>query len=164
MHQDKLDETLKSDQLIVVCSVCGLELAEGTVICPNDGTVVREQELSQKIRESYEILSVVGSGGMGVVYKARHQILNKLVAIKMLKSGHFNEASLQRLLREGRAASALLHPNIIATHDLGITEFGQPFMVMDYLEGISLAEKLKQGKLSAFLRQVGSGNNDASSQ
>ncbi len=148
--RDENEVTLKVSSVASACPTCGLKLAEGSTICPSDGTILDNNDsMMQRIKETYEILEVVNSGGMGVIYKARHRILQKLVAIKMLKPGHFHEAALVRFQREGKIAAALSHPNIVAINDFGVTEFGQPFMVMEFVKGVSLADKIREkGSLS----------------
>jgi len=150
LSQNDLDSTLHNASTNVVCPTCGLALAEGGVICPADGTIVDSGDSTlQRIRDSYDITGVIASGGMGVVYKATHRILQKTVAIKMLKPGQFNETALLRFQREGKIASTLAHPNIVGVNDFGVTEFGQPFMIMEYVDGVSLAQTIKEsGSLS----------------
>ena len=93
----------------------------------------------------YELLGTVGAGGMGVIYKARQTILNKLVAIKTLHAHLVAPQAIRRFQIEGKVASSLQHPNIIAIHDFGMTNDGVPFMVMDYIEGETLAESISNG-------------------
>ncbi len=91
----------------------------------------------------YEIISVVGKGGMSFVYKATHLLLRKTVAIKTLLPHLTVQAtSLQRFQQEAQAASNLKHPNIIAIHNFGTTPDGEPYLVMDYVEGSSIAEEI----------------------
>ena len=92
--------------------------------------------------QGYEIQGVLGRGGMGVVYKARHLRLNRTVALKMLLAGaHAGPESRGRFLREAEAVAGLRHPNIVQVHDLGDQE-GQPFFTMEFVEGGNLAQKL----------------------
>src|SRR5437762_211407 len=93
----------------------------------------------------YEVLSGLGAGGMGEVYKARDTRLDRTVALKVITpelaaSSEFR----QRLEREARAASSLNHPHICALHDIGRQD-GVDFLVLEYLEGETLASRLKQG-------------------
>jgi serine/threonine protein kinase len=92
--------------------------------------------------ERYEILAVRGQGGMGVVYKARHILLRRLVAIKLLSCANVSEYDLKRFEQEARSASHLSHPNIVDIHDFGITADSQAYLVMDYLDGPSLEDVL----------------------
>ena len=95
----------------------------------------------------YEIQSPLGAGGMGEVYRARDPRLERTVAIKILPS-HLssNEELKARFEREARAASALNHPNICHLYDIGLQD-GTAFLVMEYLEGESLADRLRKGAL-----------------
>ncbi len=90
----------------------------------------------------YEIVSLLGAGGMGEVYKAHDPRLNRTVAIKVLPQHAAGDADRrERLLREARTASALNHPNIVTIHDI-LSAAGQDCIVMEYVEGSTLAEKI----------------------
>ena len=95
----------------------------------------------------YEIVSAVGAGGMGEVYKARDTRLDRTVAIKVLASHLTENPELrQRFEREARAISSLSHAHICTLHDVGHQD-GVDFLVMEYLEGESLAQRLARGPL-----------------
>ena len=97
----------------------------------------------------YEILSPLGAGGMGEVYRARDTRLDRTVAVKVLNSQLIVSAELKaRFEREAKVISQLSHPNICVLHDIG-SENGTDFLVMEFLEGESLNEKLKRGPLPA---------------
>jgi eukaryotic-like serine/threonine-protein kinase len=87
----------------------------------------------------YRVVSLIGRGGMGVVYKARDSRLERHVAIKLLTEALIQGTERARFEREARAASALNHPNICSVHDVGEFE-GHPFLVMELLEGRTLRE------------------------
>jgi hypothetical protein len=90
----------------------------------------------------YELLSELGRGGMGVVYKARQTKLNRLVALKMiLAGGHAGAADLARFQTEAEAIARLQHPNIVQVHEVGEHE-GKPFFSLEFCAGGSLARKL----------------------
>ncbi len=92
----------------------------------------------------YELLSVIGAGGMGVIYLARQIFLDRLVAIKMLKSNLASAKARMRFHQEGKAASALHHPVIVAINDFGIDELDRPYMVMEHVQGVTLSEVIKE--------------------
>jgi eukaryotic-like serine/threonine-protein kinase len=90
----------------------------------------------------YEIISPVGAGGMGEVYRARDARLNRDVAIKVLPAAFARDPErLRRFLQEAQAIAALNHPNILAIHDFGEHE-GSPYLVTEFLEGETLRERL----------------------
>jgi Tol biopolymer transport system component len=94
----------------------------------------------------YEILSLIGSGGMGEVYRARDTRLDRIVAIKIISDGEAaSPAVRERFDREARAIALLSHPNICTLHDIGHHE-GTAFLVMEYLEGETLAARLSRQK------------------
>src|SRR5438093_12477758 len=93
----------------------------------------------------YEILSPLGAGGMGEVYKARDSRLGREVAIKVLPASFSADPDrLHRFEQEARAAAGLNHPNILAVHDIG-TEANAPFIVSELLEGQTLRDRLLAG-------------------
>src|SRR6266705_280559 len=95
----------------------------------------------------YEIVGPVGAGGMGEVYRARDTRLDRIVAIKILPA-HLsqNAEAKQRFDREARAISSLSHPNICHLYDVGQQD-GISYLVMEYLEGETLADRLRKGPL-----------------
>ena len=95
----------------------------------------------------YEILSAIGAGGMGEVYRARDTRLERIVAVKILPDHLSDRAELrERFEREARTIASLNHPHICTLHDIGHQD-GTDFLVMEYLEGETLAERLKKGPL-----------------
>src|SRR3954462_13672587 len=90
----------------------------------------------------YEVVSAIGAGGMGEVYRARDTRLDRAVAIKVLPSHLSQSPELrQRFDREAKAISSLSHPNICTLHDVGHQD-GVDYLVMEFLEGESLAQRL----------------------
>jgi serine/threonine protein kinase/tetratricopeptide (TPR) repeat protein len=90
----------------------------------------------------YEILGELGRGGMGVVYKARHTTLKRLVALKMiLAGGHAAASELARFLAEAQAVARLQHPNIVQVHEIGEKD-GLPYFSLEYVDGGTLAKRL----------------------
>ncbi len=96
----------------------------------------------------YEILGKLGSGGMGVVFRAWDERLHREVAIKVLQDNYKMPGMRERFLQEARAASGLNHPNICTIFDIGEQD-GDPYLVMELLEGETLNERIARGALSA---------------
>ena len=95
----------------------------------------------------YEIQSPLGAGGMGEVYRARDTRLDRTVAIKVLTSHLSDNPELkQRFEREAKAISSLNHSNICTLHDVG-SQDGVDFLVMEHLEGETLAQRMRKGPL-----------------
>ena len=97
----------------------------------------------------YEILSPIGAGGMGEVYKARDTRLDRSVAVKVLPAGMASDPQVrERFEREARSISALNHPNICTVHDVGrhrVADQDVDYLVMEYLDGETLAARLTRG-------------------
>ncbi|MEQ9320199.1 MAG: protein kinase, partial [Polyangiaceae bacterium] len=85
----------------------------------------------------YRLTSVLGSGGMGAVWLAHNQVLHVDVALKLIRADLASAHTAERLLREARATARLKHPSIVQFHDFGESERGDPFIVMEVLEGES---------------------------
>ena len=101
-------------------------------------------EAGRVLGRRYEILEEIGSGGMAIVYKARDYKLSRLVAIKVLKQEFaLDETILSKFKKEALAAGSLTHPNIVAVYDLG-HEIGCDYIVMEYIDGITLKEYIKR--------------------
>jgi DNA-binding NarL/FixJ family response regulator/tRNA A-37 threonylcarbamoyl transferase component Bud32 len=99
--------------------------------------------------DRYIIEEAIGCGGMSTVYKAKHRLMERIVAIKTLHQRLLTEENqVKRFYQEAKAASSLNHRNIITMFDFGVTSDGVPFLVMDYIDGKSLAELLEQQALS----------------
>src|SRR5262245_34895901 len=119
-------------------------ISEGDLPPPED-TAPEQQETSSGDRllvAGYEILEVLGRGGMGIVYQARQVKLKRLVALKMILSGgHAGPAELARFRTEAEAVARLQHPNIVQIYEVGEQD-GRPFFSLEYVDGGSLAQKL----------------------
>jgi len=101
------------------------------------------QLVGRLIRNTYQVEALLGSGGMGAVFRVRHMRTGRRYALKMLL-GDATVESFKRFEREATAASSLGHPGIIAVHDFDRSEEGIPFLVMDLLEGETLAARLER--------------------
>ena len=111
---------------------------------------LRENDLNSQKPEKigkYDVLDVLGRGGMGVVYRARDSRLGRIVAIKMLTEGFSGNAEmLQRFYREASQTGALRHNNIVIVYDAGDQD-GEPYIVMEYVEGEPLDKAIKRQRL-----------------
>jgi serine/threonine protein kinase len=127
-----------------------LQFAADALLCPHDGAFLQmasDPLIGTLLEERYRMQSVLGSGGMSVVYKAKHELMDRLVAIKMLKSSLIDQAgAVERFKQEARAQSRLSHPNLAVAFDFGLLSDGKPFLVMDFIPGISLEELLRSEK------------------
>lgn len=96
---------------------------------------------------AYELLEEIGRGGMGVVYKARQEGLDRIVAIKMILASHLaSPEHVRRFQIEAKAAAGLRHPHIVHIHEVGQFH-GQHYFAMEYVEGASLAQRIAQGPI-----------------
>jgi serine/threonine protein kinase len=148
------------------CPKCGTEVQEGARFCPSCGTQVRVKSparpapddpyLGQLLDKKYHIDELLGVGGMGRVYKATQLALDKLVCVKVLRSGMMQDDTLVgRFHREARAASRLNHPNSIAVTDFGqAQEDGSLYMVMEYVPGKDLGKVIREERPIAEKRII----------
>lgn len=98
-----------------------------------------------KMPPQYELLQRIGRGGMGIIFKARHRFTGAQLAIKFLHANLVQDAEARkRFLFEAKTAMYLKHANIIQVHDFGISEGSVPYLVMDWIDGISLARKIER--------------------
>lgn len=105
-------------------------------------------EAARAASERLEIVEQIGKGGMAVVYKAMHLVMNKPVAVKLLLPHLTSDpTSLKRFQQEAQATATLSHANIVHIHDCGLTE-GQAFIIMDFVDGKSLEQIIREEKLT----------------
>jgi TPR repeat protein/serine/threonine protein kinase len=101
----------------------------------------------------YQILQRLGQGGMGVLYLARDPVIERFVVIKVLRQGLDDDELRERFTREARSAGRLRHINIVTIFDVGDCE-GQPFIAMDYIRGVTLAELIRGGAALPLARKL----------
>jgi serine/threonine protein kinase/tetratricopeptide (TPR) repeat protein len=146
----------------LVCVTCKRTFATDDIkLCPDDRTLLvrpkADANIGTVLSGLYEIVSTLGRGGTSVVYKARHQLMDRLVAIKMLLwSGDtiHDDKKIRRFQQEARTTSRLNHPNIATLYDFGISPHGQPYLVMEYLEGQSLEDIIMTDGRLPYARAV----------
>jgi eukaryotic-like serine/threonine-protein kinase len=111
--------------------------------------------------DRFEIVRILGRGGMGVVYLARDRQLDRLVALKVVEGAELDGEARRRLQSEARAVASIRHPNVATVYEVGQTADGLPFIAMEYCEGPTLAqvsrEVVKSDRLLAIARQIASG-------
>ncbi len=115
------------------------------------------------LAETYEVTRLIGRGGMGAVWEARHvRLPGKRVAVKVLLGAAAGDReAYARFRRESEIASQIGHPNIVAVHDFNVLPSGTPYLVLEFLEGEDLAARLSRGRIPldealGLLRQIGS--------
>ncbi len=115
-----------------------------------DLVATEDPHVGQVFDGRYEIISRIGEGGMGVVYRARQIAMDRPIALKVLRaSRQTQEAAIARFLREMRTTSRIRHPNVVNVFDFGETEDGEFFLAMELIEGETLKERLDRvGTLS----------------
>lgn len=117
------------------------EVSEPSPATPAPGTIPSARTLG-----AYELLEEAGRGGMGIIYKARQTVLNRVVALKLLREGNrATPDAIRRFRREAESAARLRHPHIVGVHEMGEVD-GTPFYTMDYVEGTSLDDAVREGR------------------
>src|SRR5690606_20055183 len=150
------------------CPVCLGRFPVSFKVCPHDASELEDapeledEVVGQRLGGTYEIVRVIGEGGMGRVYEARHTRLpNKRYAVKLLHPELARQQDVMaRFQREAEAASGLTHPNVVSVVDVDCTSDGTPYIVAELLEGQQLGEFLDQvgrltpGRAVAVVRQI----------
>jgi serine/threonine-protein kinase len=135
------------------CPTCHAVFRGGFLRCPRDGALLSSADVDPLVgtvlAERYQIESVIGEGGIGRVYRARHVRMSRRFAIKVpFGELGYDDKVRARFLQEAEATSRLQHPNVIGVVDVGETAAGLLYMAMDLAEGVSLAEVIFQGPLA----------------
>ncbi|MFO0579568.1 MAG: protein kinase [Polyangia bacterium] len=130
------------------------------LFCPRDGTRLIESAkpppedtlVGRVIAGRFVLERRLGKGGMGLVYLANHNVLRRMFAVKLLRREFVsNERALARFFREARVASSVDHPNIVSIYDYGQTEKGEPYLVMEYVEGTLLYKHVVESRTRNLL-------------
>lgn len=130
------------------CPACNREFKEQMLFCPFDAQGLVEIEENTLFDDKYRLEAKIGEGGMGKVYKATHVHMDTTVAIKMLNPDLVSDqTAVERFRREARAAAQIKHPNAVEVTDFGVTrDSGTVYIVMEFLTGVDLREKLRRLK------------------
>jgi WD40 repeat protein len=127
----------------VLCSSCG-----STFRIESETTATWSNSLQDRTLGKFQLLEAVGAGAFGTVYKARDPQLDRTVALKVPRSGNWPDGQeLDRFLREARSTAQLRHAHIVPVHEVGQAD-GTPYLVCDFVEGVTLADRLTAGRLS----------------
>ena len=156
------------------CPKCGAEYPDATTLCPSDGVALEKTDdslLGQVLAGKYRIDERLSEGGMGTVYRGTHVLMDKTVAVKVLRASlAADEKIVARFSREARAASKILHPHALSVTDFGEDEKGTVFLVMEFLSGQTLKELIRREgpmplpRVVEIMRQVGGALDEAHSQ
>ncbi len=127
-----------------ICPRCHLHYHEDETRCLVDGAEleeVRDPRVGMVLGGRYVLEDVLGEGGMATVYRARHNLVERPCAVKILHPELSKDSTLrERLRREARSAAAISHPNVVEIYDFGETPTGEPYLVMELLHGSSLRD------------------------
>ncbi len=122
-----------------------LKLFDGeNTISSGSGTAAAEFKERQSLGGRYQVISCLGKGGMGLVYRVNQIFLNKEFALKTIEKNCLSDVAIRRFQREARTTFALDHPNIVAVNDFGVLDDQTPFLVMELVAGETLGERLKK--------------------
>ena len=156
------------------CPQCGVEYGDENTLCPADGVALETTDdnlIGKTLAGKYRIEERLKDGGMGMVYRGTHVLMDKTVAIKVLRpSLAADEKIVARFSREARAASRISHPNALSVTDFGEDENGVVFLVMEYLNGKTLKQVIRENgplplaRVVDIMRQVGDALSVAHSQ
>jgi eukaryotic-like serine/threonine-protein kinase len=156
------------------CPKCGVEYPDATTLCPADGIALEKDPdslVGTTLAGKYRIDARLNEGGMGTVYRGTHVLMDKTVAVKVLRpSLAADEKIVARFSREARAASRISHPNALSVTDFGEDESGHVFLVMEFLSGKTLKHVIREegplplARVVDITRQVGDALNAAHEQ
>src|ERR1041385_3604240 len=142
---DQADVRKEVESLLRSYEVAGSFMESSAVAQAADSLAGAEQKLAagQRVKH-YQIVNLVGEGGMGEVYLATDTTLGRRVALKVLPAFVSKDPDrLRRFTQEARAASRLTHPNVCVVHEIGETDDGRPFIAMEYVEGVTLRQRMR---------------------
>ncbi len=129
------------------CSECGTCYDSRTGTCASDGVTLTPVRLPRTLAGRYQLQCRRGRGGMGTIYEAKDNALGRRVAVKVIRDDWVGNAeAAQRFRREARAAASFTHPNVVTVHDFGVEAGNRGFLVMEFLDGVTLREEIRERK------------------
>jgi serine/threonine-protein kinase len=141
-----------------ICPACGKEYPDTTTLCTADAEVLQSVDdplVGQTLAEKYLIEQLIRRGGMGAVYRGKHVMMDKTVAVKVLRPSLAGDDTIvARFSREAKAASRISHPHAVSVTDFGESENGVVFLVMEYLDGRTLKDIIRSDGPMALERAV----------
>jgi serine/threonine-protein kinase len=154
MQPEPIKQTLDVRREIRRCPECGQRFSRDAVFCPYDGARLEagameplvDPLVGTSVDGRYEVLDLLGEGGMGRVYRVRHRALGRDFAMKVLRRDLSTDGELvSRFLREAKATASVHHPNVVQISDFGALPDGVPYFVMELLVGHTLGQVIKAG-------------------
>lgn len=145
-------KTIDLTHLIKRCPECGEQYSPDSLFCGFDGqtlasarwTPAADKLLGTTIDGRYEVVAVLGEGGMGTVYKVRHVRLERFFAMKVLRQNLAEDEKLcARFIQEAKATASVRHPHVVAISDFGRVPDARPYFVMELLEGLTLSQVIR---------------------
>ena len=158
-----------------LCLRCNTYYGDEVMTCPRDKVALepvgKDPLIGALINNKYAVETVLGKGASGIVYKATRLLVGSVVAIKVVHSYLGSDAkNMEKFSREVSALENLRHPNIVSLWESGVTDDGQPYLVMDYIRGTPLSALIEKegilppGRVMDIIRQVCAGLQEAHSQ
>jgi serine/threonine protein kinase len=146
------------DNQMKICPACGKEYPNTMTLCSVDAAVLQNSSdplLGQTLAGKYLVEKLIKRGGMGAVYQGKHVLMDKTVAIKVLRPAlAVDDDVVARFSREAKAASRISHPHAVSVTDFGESENGIVFLVMEYLDGRTLKEIIRSEGAMPLTRAV----------
>ncbi len=141
-RSSRLGGTTQSLEILYVCPTCSRCWGPETRQCGADGTPLTEpRAFPHRVLDRYALRFLLGEGGMGAVFEAYDEKLDRVVAVKVVKPEHFRNATVRRrFVQEANAIAAIRHPNVVELYDSGDLGDGSMFLVMERLHGRDLAD------------------------
>ena len=141
-----IERSSRDRDALAECERCGRCFDDGTEVCTDDGEPLTIARGSRLLNQRYRLERRLGRGGMGAVYAATDQVLERPVAVKLIRDDVAGPLDLDaRFRQEAKSAAGFAHPNVVRVYDFGVDTYRRPFLVMERLEGDTLRQRLAAG-------------------